>query len=367
MKFISKKYLRRLSPHLSKSAGRTRQILSVNPTLITDHKDSKTVSVYVFDYNEQVLEERKLESINDCFPYNNNSRMTWINIDGIRKPDVETLCEKFGIHQLVVDDILSVNHRPKMDEIDNGIFCLLNMLYYNEETSSVEQEQVSIVMGRDYIISFQEDTKRDVFGAVRDKLRMPNSKIRQRSIDYLCYTMIDVIVDKYFEVMEKLGETIEGVEDEVLRGNNPMALALITHMRKEIIILKRNFTPVRELVNSFLHSDSDLLDERTVKYFKDVYSHLVQAIDLVENYRDIMMSLQDLHLNNINLRMNEVMKVLAIVTCLLAPATVIGGVFGMNFLRIPLTQNPLGFWIALGSMLLIPAWMLVVFRKKGWF
>ncbi len=367
MKIISKKYLQRLNPRLTKGAARTRQILSVNPTLITEHKDSESASIYVFDYNESVLEEKKLDSIGDCFAYYNNSRTTWINIDGIRKADVESLCEKFGIHQLVVDDILSVNHRPKMDEIDDGIFCLLNMLYYNEETSSVEQEQVSIVMGKDYIISFQEDTKRDVFGPVRDKIRMANSKIRQRSIDYLCYTMIDVIVDRYFTVMEKLGEAIEEVEDVVLRGNNPMALALITHMRKEIILLKRNFTPVRELVNNFLHSESELLDERTVKYFKDVYSHLVQAIDLVENYRDIMMSLQDLHLNNINLRMNEVMKVLAIVTCLLAPATVIGGVFGMNFLRIPLTQNPWGFWIALGSMLLIPAWMLVVFRRKGWF
>jgi magnesium transporter len=206
-----------------------------------------------------------------------------------------------------------------------------------------------------------------VFTSLREKLKIANSKIRQRGADYLCYTLLDMIVDHYFIVMEQLGDRIEEVEEEVTRGNNPRALAHITQLRKELIVLKRNFSPVRELVNGFLRSDSELLEDRHTKYYKDVYDHIIQASDLSENYRDIMVSLQDLHVNNVNLKMNEVMKVMAIVTCLLAPATVIGGVFGMNFEKIPFSGNGLGFFITVGVMLLIPAVMLYMFKRRGWF
>jgi magnesium transporter len=168
--------------------------------------------------------------------------------------------------------------------------------------------------------------------------------------------------------MEHLGLQIEVVEDEVARGNNPRSLAHITRLRKELIVLKRNFSPVREVINGFLRSESDLLDDRTTKYFKDVYDHIVQAQDLIENYRDIMVSLQDLHVNNINLKMNEVMKVMAIVTCLMAPATVIGGIFGMNFdTNVNFFHQEWGFYTAVGLMIFIPVAMLWIFRKRGWF
>jgi magnesium transporter len=161
---------------------------------------------------------------------------------------------------------------------------------------------------------------------------------------------------------------METVEEEVTRGNNPRALAHIMQLRKELIVLKRNFSPVRELVNGFLRSESELIEDRHTKYYKDVYDHIVQAIDLVENYRDVMMSLQDLHINNVNMKMNEVMKVMAIVTCLLAPATVIGGVFGMNFdENVNFFHQRWGFYSAVAMMLLIPIGMLWMFRKRGWF
>jgi magnesium transporter len=179
--------------------------------------------------------------------------------------------------------------------------------------------------------------------------------------------MLDMIVDNYFTVMEKLGERIEDVEEEVIRNSNTRSLAKINQLRKELIVLKRNIAPVRELINGFIRSESELLDDRTTKYFKDVYDHIVQAYDLSENYRDMMMSMQDLYINNVNLRMNEVMKVMAIVTCLLAPATVIGGIFGMNFEAIPLIHNKWGFFISVGLMLIIPIYMLRKFKSKGWF
>jgi magnesium transporter len=176
-----------------------------------------------------------------------------------------------------------------------------------------------------------------------------------------------VIVDNYYLVMEKLGDRIESLEELIIRQPNNRSLAKINQLRKEMIVLKRSISPVRELVNGILRSESDLIEERTEKYFKDVYDHIVQANDLAENYRDMMMNLQDLYLSNVNLKLNEVMKVMAIVTCLLAPATVIGGIFGMNFDRIPLLHNQWGFFISVGLMLVIPVWMIILFRRRGWF
>ena len=176
-----------------------------------------------------------------------------------------------------------------------------------------------------------------------------------------------MIVDHYFLVMEKLSERIEVLEEKIIRHSNTRSLAEINNLRKELIVLKRNVGPVRDLVNGFIRSESDLLEDRTTKYFKDIYDHIVQANELVENYRDMMMNLQDLYLSNVNLRMNEVMKVMAIVTCLLAPATVIGGIFGMNFDRIPYLHHQYGFFIAVGLMLIVPAWMLLIFKRRGWF
>lgn len=362
------KYLKYLNLPKLFAPKRTKQILSVNPTVIPHREEAEEVVVSIFDYNAEAVEEKRLASLEACYSYKTSGRNTWINIDGLRKADVEAMCAHFDIHPLVIEDILSINQRPKMEETESGnLFCLLNMLYYNEEQHAVEQEQISIILGNDFVISFQEDARRDVFNPLREKLKLSASKIRQRTVDYLCYTMLDLIVDHYFVVMEKLGERIEGVEEEIAKGNNPKSLVHITHLRKELIVLKRNFSPVRELLNGFIRSDSDLLDPRTIKYFKDVYDHIVQALELSENYRDIMVSLQDLHINNVNLRMNEVMKVMAIVTCLMAPATVIGGVFGMNFHSLPLLENQWGFYIAVGLMMAVPILMLWIFKKRGWF
>jgi magnesium transporter len=366
-KLRPEKYLRYLYlPNLF-APKRTKEILSVNPTVIPQREEAKEVVVNVFDYNAESIEEKKLPSLEQCFSYKTSGRVTWINIDGLRKADVEAVCAHYDIHPLVIEDILSINQRPKLDEADNSIFCLLNMLYYNDETYAIEQEQISIILSKDVVISFQEDAQRDVFNPLRDRLKNPTSKIRQRTADYLCYSLLDLIVDHYFTVMGKLGDRIEQVEEEVTTKNNPRALEHITQVRKELIVLKRNFSPVRELVNGILRSESELLEDRHTKYFKDVYDHIVQAIDLVENYRDVTVSMQDLHINNVNLRMNEVMKVMAIVTCLLAPATVIGGIFGMNFESIPWLHSPYGFFGAVLVMLVIPIWMLKVFRKRGWF
>ena len=358
-------YLKVLAPIFN--TQRTKQIFHVNPTIDPVRGEAAEVKVDIYDYNAAEVSHLEFTGVQKCESFKNNGKITWINIDGLRKSDVETICNAFNIHPLLIEDILSVGQRPKMDELENVLFCLLNMLYFNKEHSAVEQEQVSIVLGQDYVLSFQEEANRDLFNPIRDKINAAGSKIRTAGADYLCYSLIDIIVDNYYNVLELLGEHIETLEEDIVKYGDVRSLSRINTLRKELIVLKRNINPVREVVNGFLRSDSDLLQDRVTTYFKDVYDHIVQANDLVENYRDMMMSLQDLYLNKVNLRMNEVMKVMAIVTCLMAPATVIGGIFGMNFQTIPYIHNQYGFWIAVTLMLIFPLFMIYVFKKRGWF
>ena len=367
VKLRPEKYLKYLYlPNLF-GTTRTKEILSVNPTLVPERREASDIFVSVYDYNSDKVEESHLKNVTDALRFRDSKKISWINIDGLRKADVEMVCAHFAIHPLIMEDILSIDQRPKMDEVEGIMYCLLNMLYFNPTKKTVETEQISIVLGPDFVISFQEDARRDAFDSIRSKLKIAKSQIRQRTADYLMYAMLDLIVDNYFIVMESLGEQIEMLEEEVVRKSNTRSLARINQLRKELIVLKRNIAPVRDLVGGIIRSESELLDDRTTKYFKDVYDHIVQAFDLSENYRDVMMSMQDLYVSNVNLRLNEVMKVMTIVTCLLAPATVIGGVFGMNFDIIPYAHHEWGFYFAVAGMFLVPLVMLYIFKRRGWF
>lgn len=346
---------------------RTKKVLHVNPTIPPTREEPADIKITVYEYDKNKWECIDLKDISECFAFLHTSSNTWINIDGLRKNDIEKICNQFGIHQLITEDILSFGQRPKMDEINGIVFCLLYMLYFNDKDSAVETEQISIILGKNFVISFQEDASRDVFNSLRDKMKMSGSKVRQNGSDFLFYSLLDLIVDHFYVVMEKLGERIEVLEEDIMRNPDKRSLVKITILRKEMIVLKRNVAPVRDIINGILRGESELIEDRTLKYFKDIYDHIVQANDLAENYRDIMMNMQDLYLNTVNLKLNEVMKVMAIVTCLLAPATVIGGIFGMNFERIPLLHNQWGFFISVGLMIFIPIWMIFTFKKRGWF
>jgi magnesium transporter len=359
------RYLNFLVPAFN--TGRTKEIFVVNPTVMPTREDSAQTHIQVFEYDGAELEVLEPTSVEEIFRFRHTGKVSWINIGGIRKADVEAICAHFGIHPLLVEDILSIEQRPKMDEIDNVLFCLLNMLYFNKQKICVETEQTSIILGENFVISFQDDADRDLFNPIREKLKSPHSKLRVSGPDYLCYTLLDAIVDHYYEVMEMLGEKMEALEEEIIRKSNTRSLGKINSLRKELIVLKRNVTPVKDMINGIVKSETELIEERTTKYFKDVHDHILQAADLADNYRDMMMNLQDLYLSNVNLKTNEVMKVIAIVTCLLAPATVIGGIFGMNFDVIPYAHQEWGFFLAVGLMLIIPLAMLWVFRRRGWF
>lgn len=358
------KYFKYIFPQVD--VARTKEIFDVNP-IDTTRDEPQHIAVRIFKYNAETITYNEFEDKPETLiNYIDQDHISWINIDGIRQDAVNKICADFAIHPLIAEDIISCGQRPKLDETEGVMYFLLNMLYYDNETNTIEPEQISIVVGKNFLLSFQEEAAKDVLNGVRERLKIPG-RLRSSGSDYLCYALIDTIVDNYYYVLESLSDNIETIEEQILRLGNNSALGELVSLRKELIVLKRNITPVRDMISAVLRSDNELLNERTIKYFKDVSDHITQAYELVENYRDMMMNLHDLYLSKVNLRMNEVMKVMAIVTCLLAPAAVIGGIFGMNFDKIPWLHNRYGFYIAVALMFIIPIGMIYIFRKRRWF
>mgnify|MGYP001474379244 CR=1 FL=1 len=346
---------------------RTHAVVHPFNVLEKEIKEPSPFYIQVFDYNQENLLEMEIIKVEDCFEFKSKTTITWLNMDGVHRKELEKVANHYNIHFLIQEDIISHGQRPKFDEINDILFAQLNMLFYNTTNHNIEHEQLSLVMGENYVISFQEDAQRDVFNPIRQKLRLDNSKLRAKPADYLFYSMVDIVVDSYFPVIEKVGERIERAEEDLMTGLGKKAFHEINLIRKDLILLKRNTTPVRDLVAALLRSDSTLLQDDTTKYYKDVYDHIMQANDLVDNYRELLNTLQDIYFNNVNLRMNEVMKTLAILTTIMAPATIIGGVFGMNFDIIPYAHHKWGFYGTVFFMLLIPLIMLGWFKKRGWF
>lgn len=347
---------------------RKQRLMNFNPvTASTSRKLVEKVKITVFEFDEHTIREETMDTVSDCFRFRETKTIKWINVDGVRREEVEKICEHFHVHYLLMEDIMSEGQRAKMDEIGENVFCLLPMMYFQSQSSTVDQEQVSLVLAKNVVISFQDDPDRDVFNPIRDRLRTGGTKIRNSGADYLLYALLDIIVDNYFTVMDSLGERIEVLEEIIPRQPNNRTLARINFLRKEMLMFKRGITPVREVMNGLMKSENKLLEESTVKYYKDVYDHIIQAVDLSESYRELVMNLQELYHAQMNQKLNEVMKVLAVVTTLLAPLTVITGIYGMNFDVMPELRNPHGYFVVIAVMLFIFVSMIMIFRKRGWF
>ncbi len=361
--------LAKLLPEWTWNASIRRPLTSFNPAKEVEDRVLEIEPVYsVFDFDAETYEEKKNISYDECKSYITSGKVTWINVDGLKKTEIEKLSSDFKIHHLYVEDILSVGQRAKMDDSENVIFCLLPMMYYNDQTKEVETEQVSIVLGEGFVISFQEDPRRDVFDPLRERIRSGGKRVRGGTADYLCYSLIDIIVDRYFGILEKISARIEQLEDILLlQRKEQTTLARISILRREVMVMRRAVNPVKEMIQSFIRSDSPLLEEEHEKYYKDILDHITHAGEYIENHRDMVMNLQDLSMSQINLKMNEVMKAFTLLAVLMAPATVIGGIFGMNFDIIPLSHQKDGFYVAVFLMFAIPLAMIVYFKRKDWF
>ena len=317
-------------------------------------------------YNETLHEERVLASLREGAAARESGTVTWINVDGLHQTELlDEAGTLFGIHPLVQEDILNTEQRPKLEDYDDYLFIVLKMLFYDDEAEAIRTEQVSLVLGPDYVLSFQEQPG-DVFDGIRERLRVNKGRLRKLGPDYLAYALIDAIVDGYFGILEAIGDHIELMEEELVSDLSPATLQKIHGFKREMILLRKSVWPLREVLGNLRRQDSPLVKESTDIFLRDVYDHTIQVVDTVETFRDIISGMLDLYLSSMSNRMNEVMKVLTIIATIFIPLTFLAGVYGMNFTYIPELKWHWGYFALLGVMVAIAAVMLFFFRRKRW-
>jgi magnesium transporter len=336
--------------------------------------DNTKITVIVYD--ETHFHEIEVKSVEECFVFKSGPSITWINIDCLKEMDIlEKLGACYGFHPLVLEDILT-DQRPKIEDYDDYIFIVLKMIYYDEERDEktgddmpgetmLEMDQVSIILGSNFIISFKEKDV-DVFNPIRERLRTAKGKIRMHGADYLAYSMIDSIVDHYFVIMEKLGDRFEELEDVVVSNPEPSILPIIYNMKRDMLFLRKSVWPLREAVSRLQRTDSPLVSEATRIYLRDVYDHTIQVIENIETFRDMSSSVLETYLSSQSNKLNEVIKLLTIISTIFIPLTFLAGVYGMNFKFMPELESPWGYPAVLVLMLLVVVIMLTYFWRKKW-
>ena len=329
-------------------------------------RKEEAVRITVIDYDENNFQEKQVVTVEECFEFKATPTITWINIDGIHEIEIiEKIGEHYELHPLMLEDIVTTWQRPKFEDFDRYLFIVLRLLTYNDEKQAVESEQMSMVLGHNFVISFQE-TIGDIFDQIRDRIRTSKGRHRKMGADYLCYSLIDGIVDHYFAILEKLGEKVETVQEELVSNPTEKTLKQIHRLKRELISLRRTIWPLRELISGLQRSESSLFGEPTRIYLRDVYDHAIQVIDTVESYRDMVSGTLEIYLSSMSNRLNAIMKVLTIISTIFIPLTFVSGVYGMNFDFMPETKWYWGYPMALGIMLAIAITMLIYFRKKKW-
>jgi magnesium transporter len=334
-------------------------------SLITSVEKPAKVLICIFDYDTKQLIEKQDATLKECLKYIHTEENTWINITGIDIQTIEVIGRRFGLHPLLLEDIVSSGQRSKLDDYKDTIYIVAKMLSYNKETQKVEDEQVSLVIGKNFLISFLE-SKTNIFAPVYERLRPENSKIRQRGPDYLCYALLDCLVDNYFIILEQVDEKLEALESEVIKSPSPKTLQKLQWVKREITLLRKSVWPMREVISNFLRNESPLIQDTTKLYLHDVYDHTIQAIDAIESFRDISAGTLDIYLSNISQRMNEIMKVLTVVSTIFVPLTFIASIYGMNFDNIPELHLQYGYYTVLVMMVCITLGMIYYFKHKGW-
>lgn len=351
----------RLIKRVSKKAG-----LPPGTLIYTGEKRDEKAKISFIDYDETQFQEKEVKTIEECFPFKDTPTVTWINIDGVHEIDIiEKLGKHFDLHPLILEDIVNTEQRPKMEDSGNYIFVVLRMLSYDERDKEIKSEQVSLVLGSNFVISFQE-REGDVFEPVRQRIRNGKGRIRKMGSDYLAYALVDAIVDNYFIVLEKLGEIIESAEDELVQKPTSETLQTIHNLKRGAISLRKSVWPLREVISNLDRAETPLIQESTHIYLRDVYDHTIQVIDTIESFRDMVSGMLDIYLSSISNKMNEVMKVLTIFASIFIPLTFIAGVYGMNFTFMPELTWRWGYPAVLIFMALIGISLLFYFRRKKW-
>lgn len=322
--------------------------------------------ITIIDYDEVQLLEKEAKTVEECLTFKDKSTITWINIDGIHEVEIiEKIGKYFDLHPLILEDILNTEQRPKIEDFEDYLYLALKMPSLNVKDSKIKIEQVSLILGPNFIISFQEIIG-DVFNPIRERIRNVKGRIRKMGPDYLAYTLIDSIVDNYFTILEKIGERIESIEEELLIEPKTETLHDIHSLKSEMLFLRKSVWPLREVVSIMERGESELIKESTRIYLRDVYDHTIQVIDTIETFRDMLSGMLDLYLSSISNKTNEIMRVLTIIATIFIPLTFIAGLYGMNFEYMPELKWRWSYPIILLVMVSIGISMLYYFRKKKW-
>jgi magnesium transporter len=350
--------------HFKKRSNKTG--LPPGSLVYVGDKVPKGTRIRVIDYDEVNYEQNEVQDIKDILKYKKTNTITWINFDGVHNPElIEKVGKEFNLHPLVMEDILNTDQRAKIDDYDDYIFVVARMFYNIRGINEVHSEQISIVIGKNFILSFQE-TEGDVFDLLRDRLKLNKGRARKLGSDYLGYCLIDLIVDNYFSIIEKIGEDLEGIEEELTGEPDPNTLQRIHDIKQRMIFLRKSVWPLREAVGRFQRLENALITNETRIYLRDVYDHTIQVIDTVESYRDTTSSMIDIYLSSISYKMNEIMKVLTIISTIFIPLTFIAGVYGMNFQVMPEIYWNYGYYAILGVMATVGISMLYYFKRRKW-
>jgi len=329
-------------------------------------RKQEAVRISVIDYDEAGCREFEADTIEQCFVFREKPTVTWINVEGLHRVEViQKLGDCYGLHPLVLEDILNTDQRPKLEDYKDYLFLVIKMLHTGK-TPETLIEQVSLILGSNFVISFQEGMEGDVFDQIRERIRRGKGRIRNMGADYLVYSLIDAIVDNYFVVLEIMGERIEELEDELMTRPTTLTLREIHQLKREMIFLRKAVWPLREVINSPVRGESPLVSEGTRLYLRDVYDHTIQIIDAVETLRDMLSGMLDIYLSSMSNRMNEIMKFLTIIGTIFIPLTFIVGVYGMNFENMPELKWHWGYVAVWAVMAGIALFMLGYFRKKKW-
>ncbi len=342
-----------------------------SPVFIGEQK-TEDVRITVIDYDGEYYDMKELETVEECFPFKEKPTITWINVEGVHDIDViQELGTYFGWHPLIIEDILNTSQRTKMDIFDDYFFISLKMLLYNSNAQTLGAEQLSLMAGDNYVITFQEK-KGDIFDPLRNRIKNSKGRVRKAGADYLAYALIDSVVDNYFNVLEDIGEVMEEIEEELVTNPAPAILQRIHDLKKEMIFLRKSVWPLREIINGLQREETPLIKESTNIYLRDLYDHTISVIDTVETFRDMISGMLDVYLSSVSNRMNEIMKVLTIFAVIFIPLTFIAGIYGMNFnpekspFNMPELNWYLGYPFALSLMVIVGVVMLFYFRRKNW-
>ena len=333
---------------------------------------SGKAKITVASFNAGSFREKVIEDPEDIKSFRKDNENLWVNIDGIQNTElIGKIGNVFNIHPLTQEDILNTMHRPKAEDHSEYIFLVVKMLSYNEDENLIKLEHVSLIIGKDFVLSFQEDTI-DEFNNTRESIRQNKGKIRELGVDYLAYRLLDFIIDNYFGVVEAVGDRIEDIEDELLGKPTQNTLEKIYKLKNDMIHVRRAIWPLREALSSLEKIESGIIKKTTNPYIRDLYDHIVQLIDTTENYREMISGMMDIYLSSISNRLNEVMKLLTIISTIFIPLNFIAGVYGMNFntskspLNMPELNWYFGYPAVLLVMFIVAFGLFMYFKRKKW-